>query len=110
MSPIEILTAGRARAQLTWDPDRIEDTRITGILRYVAWTDYAQGTSAWDGAFDTLYLALPQDWHDTDTDDDNGQDFFTDAAIDAWEQMPGRTMSDVMALFDIAIRALESRG
>lgn len=105
MSPIEILTAGRARAQLTWDPDRIEDYRITGILRYVAWTDYKQGTSAWDTAFEKLFYALPAIPETVKYADH----VFSDEAVDAWEQMPGRTMSDVVTLFDVAIRALESR-
>jgi len=105
MSPIEILTAGRIRAQLTWDPDRIEDTRITGILRYVAWTDYEHGTQTWDDAFEELFYALPEIPETVEYADH----VFSDAVVDAWEQMPGRTMSDVVTLFDVAIHALESR-
>lgn len=107
MSPLDILTAARDRARYTWDPGNDparadEGKHVDGIMRYVAWADWSQDTSSWSDAWGHLYDALPGA-----EQREYGSDgpFYADEAVDGWTSRTDRTLSEVMALFDIAIRA-----
>lgn len=106
MSPLDILTAARDRARYTWEPGSSDEGKsVIGIMRAVALDDYKAGSSSWEDAWEELFSALPADVRDSALNGPAAFDVFADDMVDGWTSRADRTLSEVMALFDIAIRA-----